>query len=89
MTVFWSNTFKKDYKILIKQGIDKKLIEYFVSLLARGERLDSKYQNHKLVGEYTGFQECHIKPDLLIIYQINQENNELYLARIGSHSRLF
>ncbi|MCK5153281.1 MAG: type II toxin-antitoxin system YafQ family toxin, partial [Spirochaetales bacterium] len=55
--------------------------------LLDGSELEKKYKDHTLTGEYTGFKECHLKPDLLLIYQINHDI--LKLVDIGSHSTLF
>ncbi|MDO7253952.1 type II toxin-antitoxin system YafQ family toxin, partial [Helicobacter cappadocius] len=50
---------------------------------------ESKYKDHKLKGEYKDFRECHIKPDLLLIYKIDKEVLILACIAIGSHSDLF
>ncbi|WP_428346784.1 type II toxin-antitoxin system YafQ family toxin [Moraxella nonliquefaciens] len=56
-------------------------------LLLSNKPLPPKYKDHDLIGNYKGFRECHIKPDLLLIYQKDDEC--LSLARLGSHSELF
>jgi len=53
------------------------------------EKLDNKYRDHALRGEYQGFRECHIEPDWLLIYRIENEALELFLFRTGTHSDLF
>ena len=59
-TVKLTNKFKKDYKIIEKQGKNiKKLLEV-IEILADGEQLDSKYKDHSLIGNYKGYRECHI-----------------------------
>ena len=60
-----------------------------IKKLAEGEVLDATYKDHKLIGNYLGCRECHIKPDLLLIYRINNDILELALTRVGSHSDLF
>jgi len=57
--------------------------------LARGESLDKKYKDHELQGVLKGVRECHIKPDLLLVYKIYAERVFLELIRLGSHSELF
>ena len=52
-------------------------------------KLESKHKNHELKGKLQGIRECHIKPDLLLLYQIDEENKTLFLINIGSHSELF
>lgn len=79
-----SNAFKRDFK---KHGdLDVNLIEVLY-LLLNDEVLPPKYKDHELIGNYKGFRECHIKPDLLLIYK--KTDDYLQLARLGSHSELF
>lgn len=80
-----SSAFKRDFK---KHGeIDVGLIEVLYKLL-NDEVLPEKYRDHGLTGDWVGYRECHVKPDLLLIYKRTAEN-ELRLARFGSHSELF
>ncbi|XAG75384.1 type II toxin-antitoxin system YafQ family toxin [bacterium 19MO04SH03] len=58
-----------------------------ISKLQRGEKLDPKNVDHLLTGGWVGFRDCHVKPDLVLIYRIF--DGQLQLARIGSHSDLF
>ncbi|MFH1890732.1 MAG: type II toxin-antitoxin system YafQ family toxin [Candidatus Kuenenbacteria bacterium] len=86
----YSKRFKKDIKRLKKDPSFRiKKLEYLLLLLAKDELLDKKYKNHRLKGEFQIRFECHIKPDLLLIYRIDQANKKVYLYRIGSHSELF
>jgi mRNA interferase YafQ len=85
--IFRTTSFKKDYKKL--SNVDKKLLKEVITLLANGETLAEEYNDHKLIGNYLGCRECHIKPDLLLIYRINDNILELALTRVGSHSKLF
>jgi mRNA interferase YafQ len=86
-SIFRTTKFKKDYKRLLKSE-QSKLKEVIVKL-ANGEKLDEKYKDHKLIGNYLGTRECHIKPDLLLIYRIDNNVLELALVRVGTHSELF
>ena len=81
------NSFDRDYKRELKSGLDKQALLNVVDRLQAQESLEKKYRDHALKGDYIGFRECHIKPDLLLIYQIKENN--LYLVRLGSHSKLF
>lgn len=85
--IFRTSSFKKDYKKL--STADKEILKEVVTLLANGETLDQKYKDHNLIGNYLGCRECHLKPDLLLIYRIENEILELALTRVGSHSKLF
>lgn len=80
-----SSAFKRDFK---KHGdIDAPLIEVLYRLL-NDEPLPAKYRDHALTGDWSGYRECHVKPDLLLIYQVHGDCT-LRLARLGSHSELF
>ena len=59
-----SNRFKKDLKLAMKRGYNMALLETVVECLASGQLLEKRYQDHLLTGEYGGFRECHITPDL-------------------------
>ena len=59
-----------------------------IELLANGTKLDEKYKDHLLTGDYGGFRECHITPDWLLVYQY-MEQELLLLSRTGTHSDLF
>ncbi|MGM9937816.1 MAG: type II toxin-antitoxin system YafQ family toxin [Candidatus Ornithomonoglobus sp.] len=87
--VYFSNKFKKDYKRMIKRGVRKDDIEYVINELRNERTLPEKYYDHSLEGEYKGFRECHINPDWLLIYQIENEKLKLTLSRTGTHSDLF
>lgn len=84
-----SNQFKKDLKLARKRGYDLNKIKEVISTLAKGEPLDAKHRDHWLTGDYGGFRECHIQPDWLLVYQINENQLILFLARTGTHSDLF
>lgn len=66
--IFRTSAFKKDYKKLSPQ--DKEEVKRIIIRLANNEVLDPKYKDHKLIGNYKDCKECHIKPDLLLIYRI-------------------
>lgn len=87
LKIDFAKSFKKSYKKLSKD--DKELFSQISDKLANGEVLETKYQDHALKGNYQGFRECHIKPDLLLIYQKQNDRLILYCLYIGSHSELF
>jgi mRNA interferase YafQ len=82
--------FKRDYKREAK-GIHKKTLasdlETVLKLLSANKNLPEKYFDHPLVGEWKDHRDCHIKPDLVLIYRIPDENT-IQLVRLGSHSEL-
>ena len=88
-TVKHTTQFKKDFKLAIKRGLKIKLLEDVVKTLASGTPLDEKYRDHALSGNWSGFRECHILPDWLLIYRIENDVLVLTLTRTGTHSDLF
>ena len=90
-TIEYSSAFKKDYKRELKGKYKKTLdtnIKLVLGSLLDDKPLEPKYRDHDLSGNWAGYKECHIKPDLLLIYS-KSCNNILRLARLGSHSKLF
>ena len=84
-----SNRFKKDLKTIMRRGYNLDLMEEVVdTLLAQGQ-LDEKYHDHPLSEDYNGFRECHILPDWLLVYRIDDDELILFLSRTGTHSGLF
>ena len=83
-----SSRFKKDYKRIKKRGYDLKLLATAINILARGETLPEEYNDHALIGDMSGFRECHIAPDWLLIYKMNDSILVLTLTRTGTHSDL-
>ena len=88
-TVKYTTSFKKDYKRAIKRGLKIELLEQVVALLAMGEPLPDKNRDHDLSGDWAGHRECHILPDWLLVYRIEDDVLMLTLARTGTHSDLF
>ena len=72
-TVKYTTGFKKDYKRAIKRGLKIELLEQVVALLAMGEALPEKNRDHDLSGDWVGHRECHILPDWLLIYRIEDD----------------
>ena len=72
-----------------KRGLDIRLLDNVIDMLRQGQTLDIKYRDHALTGNYEGYRECHIKPDLLLIYYIENDILTLTLSDTGSHSDLF
>lgn len=85
----FTSQFKKDYKTAIKRGQKIELLEEIISKLANGETLDEKHRDHNLTGNWSGFKECHILPDWLLIYRVENDILVLALTRTGTHSDLF
>ena len=88
-TVKYTKQFKKSYQLMVKRGLDISLLDGVIAVLKDGKELDSKYKDHALTGIYKGFRECHIKPDWLLIYFIENNTLTLTIVNTGSHSDLF
>jgi mRNA interferase YafQ len=78
-----------DLKRVIKRGLPIRLMDDVILLLREQKVLEPKYKDHELSGEYSGFRECHIQPDWLLIYRVENDNLILVAARTGTHSDLF
>jgi mRNA interferase YafQ len=91
-TIDRAAAFKRDYKRAKasprhRQDVDR-LVTGVVALLVADQDLPQPYRDHALVGDWSGYRECHLKPDLLLISR-KPDAETLRLARLGSHSDLF
>ena len=87
--IVWTTKFKKDYKLAIKRHMNIELLDDIIRALSRGETLPERNRDHELTGDWAGHRECHIQPDWLLIYCIEDDVLVLTLARTGTHSDLF
>lgn len=91
-TIDRSSAFKRDFKrVMVTPRHSKNvgsLLPEILKLLLVDEPLPEKNRDHALSGDWTGYRECHVKPDLLLIYR-KPDADTLRLARLGSHSELF
>ncbi len=87
LEIVYTGRFKKDYKLVKKQGKDIKKLTEIIQKLVKREKLPLRFKDHFLTGNYKDRRECHVNPDWLLIYKI--EGNKLILERTGSHSDLF
>lgn len=86
--LYLTNSFKRDYKKIVKRGYDIKLMETVVDILLTGEALPEKNKDHALSGNWKGYRECHILPDWLLVYEVIEDRLILSLTATGSHSDL-
>ena len=82
-----SGQYKRDHKTILKRGWNVGILKTVLNVLLNEEKLDRKYHDHELSGNYVGYRECHIESDWLLIYKI--ADGQLKLQRTGSHSDLF
>ena len=72
----------------LKPSLKREIDEMILTLVAR-KALDANYKDHQLTGEFAAYRECHVRGDLLLVYQILDDQLVLLLIDIGSHSYLF
>ena len=90
-TIERSSAFRRDYKREAKGRHGTTLdsaLTFVLNSLAKDVPLDQHHRDHELSGDWSGYRECHVKPDLLLIYR-KPDTETLRLARLGSHSELF
>ena len=87
--IVWTKKYKKDYKLAIKRHLDIDLLDDIIRALSRGETLPEKNKDHELSGNWVGHRECHVQPDWLLVYRIDNDILVLTLARTGMHSDIF
>ena len=86
--VFYSKKFKKALKKIERSGVFPiQEIRDIIFKIASGERLEEKYQDHKLKGGMAEYRECHIKNDLLLVYELDKREFVLLTIDIGNHSK--
>jgi len=90
-TIERSSIFRRDYKRetkgLHRATLDDNLVPV-IEALANDRPLEVRHRDHSLSGDWSGYCECHVRPDLLLIYK-KSDKDILRLARLGSHSELF
>ncbi|MCI9616244.1 MAG: type II toxin-antitoxin system YafQ family toxin [Dorea sp.] len=87
--IVWTTKFKKGYKLAIKRHLDIDLLDDIIRALSRGEALPEKNKDHELSGNWAGYRECHIQPDWLLVYRIDDDILVLTLVCTGTHSDIF
>lgn len=85
----YTTKFKKNYQKMMKRGLKREDLQFVIGKIQNGEKLEKKYKDHILKGKYKGLHECHIQPDWLLIYLIENNILTLTLVDTGSHADLF
>lgn len=83
----FTTRFKKEYRKLSADEMND--VDKVIQLLLNGKTLPEKCRDHKLAGDKKSFRDCHVRPDLLLIYKIEEDILVLTAVEIGSHSNLF
>lgn len=81
--------FKKDLRRMAKRGANMDLLDEVVTMLLDRVILPDKYTDHPLTGNWIGYRDCHIEPDWVLIYRVEEEELVLLATRTGTHSDLF
>jgi len=84
---YYPSRFKKDYKRVKAQGKDIQALLDIMDRLQNEEKLEASFFDHDLKGNWKGYRECHLAPDWLLVYTV--EENTIIFARTGSHSEIF
>lgn len=85
----YTNAFKKDFRRIVKRGYDIDKLNKVIGSLLKRASVSTKYKPHPLKGSYTGYMECHILPDWILIWKIDHTAKTVYFVRTGTHSDLF
>ena len=85
----YTHQFKRSLRRYVKRGLDVLLLKEVVEVLRKGETLPAKYRAHRLSGKYANCWECHIQPDWLLLWEINDCELLLILLDTGSHADIF
>ena len=87
---YYTKRFQKSLKKLLRSGkVSRDEVELTIDLLASGKKLPPYFRDHSLYGGNDVLRECHIRGDILLIYQIEKKKIVLILLDIGTHSELF
>lgn len=84
-----TSNFKKDLRRMIKRGANMELLDEVIQILLRRKTLPEKYHDHPLTGNWHGYRDCHIEPDWVLIYRIDDDALILLATRTDTHSDLF
>ena len=89
LSPIYSTSFKRDFKRVVKRGKDPEKIKQVVRILCAQTPLPPALHDHPLKGKYSGYRDCHVEPDLVLIYRVVQDQLQLICFRLGTHSDLF
>ena len=85
----FTRQFARDLKLAVRRGKDLGKITKVIDLLCTQEPLPPNLRDHALSGDYAGYRDCHVEPDLVLIYRIVEDQLQLICFRLGTHSDLF
>jgi mRNA interferase YafQ len=88
-SIEFTKLYLKDLKLARKRNFDESKLNDLIKILISGDRLPARFIDHKLKGNFNGYNECHITPDWLLIYSKDKSIKLITLIRTGTHSDLF
>ena len=89
LTPVFKKSFVRDYKLALKRGKSRAKIEHVIDLLCTRAPLPAALRDHALKGKWAGLRDCHVEPDLVLVYRIVRDRLELVCVHLGSHADLF
>lgn len=88
-SVIQTTRFRKEFKKMLKRGVDGAKLFRAVAILASGGTLPPEYRDHPLRNNFEGYRDCHLAPDWILVYTLKEEQLVLVLTRTGTHADLF
>lgn len=88
-TPIFSKRFRKELEKCRKRGLNLADIQAVMLKLMDDEPLEVKHHDHPLAGDFIGCRECHIRPDWLLVYLLDNKDNSISFLRTGTHADLF
>jgi len=89
LKISFTHQYLKDLDLMKRRNLPKSELDEVVKLLSEEKPLLPKHKDHPLKGNFSGYRECHIRPDWLLIYKKDEQILTLVLIRTGTHSDLF
>lgn len=89
LTPVLKKSFVRDFQLALKRGKSRAKIERAIELLCEQKPLPHAFRDHALKGEWSGFRDCHVEPDLVLVYRIVRDQLQLVCVHLGSHADLF
>ena len=89
LKISFTNQYLKDLELMKRRNLPKSELDAIVKLLSEQKPLPPKNKDHPLKGNFTGYRECHIRSNWLLVYKVDKQILTLVLVRTGTHSDLF
>jgi mRNA interferase YafQ len=89
LTPILQKSFIRDFNLALKRGKSRAKIERAIKLLCAQKPLPPAFRDHALKGKWTGFRDCHVEPDLVLVYRVVRDRLQLVCIHLGTHSDLF